>query len=312
MIISRTPFRVSFFGGGTDYPDWYREHGGAVLATTIDKYCYISVRELPPFFEHRFRLVYSFVENVKEISETRRIRRSRGVLHHLGVVQGPGDSSRRRPAGALGPRIEFGFYGRPDQRACTRWTAGTCRRTSWRSEAISRRAGRAARAGRRAGSDFGGIRRLQPHLVPPGRHLPGHADDPAARTSRGAAGPSAARSSPASRGLPPRSRRRISTTCQPGRRAAARCRTWSDRAIELLAIGRDDLARVRPAAERRLDAEAPALGSRVELRISTRSTTRRCAQARSAASCLARRRWILAAVRQARAPREHSRRAAAN
>ena len=69
MIISRTPFRVSFFGGGTDYPDWYREHGGAVLSTTIDKYCYISVRELPPFFEHKFRLVYSFVENVKEISE---------------------------------------------------------------------------------------------------------------------------------------------------------------------------------------------------------------------------------------------------
>ena len=69
MIISRTPFRVSFFGGGTDYPDWYREHGGAVLATTIDKYCYISVRELPPFFEHKFRLVYSFVENVKEVGE---------------------------------------------------------------------------------------------------------------------------------------------------------------------------------------------------------------------------------------------------
>jgi D-glycero-alpha-D-manno-heptose-7-phosphate kinase len=69
MIISRTPFRVSFFGGGTDYSDWYREHGGAVLATTIDKYCYISVRELPPFFDHRFRVVYSHVENVKEIAE---------------------------------------------------------------------------------------------------------------------------------------------------------------------------------------------------------------------------------------------------
>jgi D-glycero-alpha-D-manno-heptose-7-phosphate kinase len=69
MIISRTPFRVSFFGGGTDYPDWFREHGGAVLSTTIDKYCYISVRELPPFFDHRFRVVYSIVENVKEIKE---------------------------------------------------------------------------------------------------------------------------------------------------------------------------------------------------------------------------------------------------
>jgi D-glycero-alpha-D-manno-heptose-7-phosphate kinase len=69
MIISRTPFRVSFFGGGTDYPQWYREHGGAVLATTIDKYCYLSVRKLPPFFDHRFRVVYSIVENVKEIAE---------------------------------------------------------------------------------------------------------------------------------------------------------------------------------------------------------------------------------------------------
>ena len=53
MIITRTPFRVSFFGGGTDYPGWYREHGGAVLATTIDKYCYITCRYLPPFFEHK-------------------------------------------------------------------------------------------------------------------------------------------------------------------------------------------------------------------------------------------------------------------
>jgi D-glycero-alpha-D-manno-heptose-7-phosphate kinase len=69
MIISRTPFRISFFGGGTDYPAWYQENGGAVLATTIDKYCYISCRYLPPFFEHKYRIVYSKVENVKEISE---------------------------------------------------------------------------------------------------------------------------------------------------------------------------------------------------------------------------------------------------
>jgi D-glycero-alpha-D-manno-heptose-7-phosphate kinase len=87
MIISRTPFRISFFGGGTDYPDWYREHGGAVLSTTIDKYCYISVRELPPFFEHRFRLVYSFVENVKEVSELAHPA-ARGVLQHLGISKG--------------------------------------------------------------------------------------------------------------------------------------------------------------------------------------------------------------------------------
>jgi D-glycero-alpha-D-manno-heptose-7-phosphate kinase len=87
MIISRTPFRISFFGGGTDYPDWYREHGGAVLSTTIDKYCYISVRELPPFFEHRFRLVYSFVENVKEVSELAHPA-ARGVLQYLKISKG--------------------------------------------------------------------------------------------------------------------------------------------------------------------------------------------------------------------------------
>lgn len=69
MIITRTPFRISFFGGGTDYPPWFREHGGAVLATTINKYCYISLRRLPPFFEHKHRIVYSRIENVHEISE---------------------------------------------------------------------------------------------------------------------------------------------------------------------------------------------------------------------------------------------------
>jgi D-glycero-alpha-D-manno-heptose-7-phosphate kinase len=71
MIISRTPFRISLFGGGTDYPAWYRQHGGAVLGMTIDKYCYISVRTLPPFFDHRHRIVYSTVELVKEFSEIR-------------------------------------------------------------------------------------------------------------------------------------------------------------------------------------------------------------------------------------------------
>lgn len=69
MIISRTPFRVSLFGGGTDYPKWYEKHGGAVLGFAIDKYCYISVRRLPPFFEHKHRIVYSVVENVKTIGE---------------------------------------------------------------------------------------------------------------------------------------------------------------------------------------------------------------------------------------------------
>ena len=69
MIISRTPFRISFFGGGSDYPRWFRQHGGAVLSTSIDKYCYISCRRLPPFFEYRHRFVYSRSETVQEISQ---------------------------------------------------------------------------------------------------------------------------------------------------------------------------------------------------------------------------------------------------
>ncbi len=69
MIISRTPFRISFFGGGTDYPRWYRENGGVVLNTTIDKYCYISCRVLPPFFKHKYLIRYRLREEVSSISE---------------------------------------------------------------------------------------------------------------------------------------------------------------------------------------------------------------------------------------------------
>lgn len=69
FILTRTPFRVSFFGGGTDYPDWYRKEGGAVLSTTIDKYMYISCRHLPPFAGVRHRIVWRHVELVESISE---------------------------------------------------------------------------------------------------------------------------------------------------------------------------------------------------------------------------------------------------
>jgi len=71
MIISKTPFRISFFGGGTDYPNWYEQNSGAVLSTTIDKYCYITLRYLPPFFEHKHRIVYSLIEDVKSTNEIR-------------------------------------------------------------------------------------------------------------------------------------------------------------------------------------------------------------------------------------------------
>ena len=66
MIITRTPLRISFFGGGTDYPVWFREHGGAVLSTAIDKCCYITSRWLPPFFEYQSRVSYSRIENVND------------------------------------------------------------------------------------------------------------------------------------------------------------------------------------------------------------------------------------------------------
>lgn len=69
MAISRTPYRISFFGGGTDYPDWYRAHGGAVLSMAINKYCYITGRHLPPFFGIRHRIVWSHIETVGAISE---------------------------------------------------------------------------------------------------------------------------------------------------------------------------------------------------------------------------------------------------
>jgi D-glycero-alpha-D-manno-heptose-7-phosphate kinase len=69
MIISRTPFRISFFGGGTDFPAWYRQHGGAVLATAIDKYCYLTCRYLPPFFEHKYRILWSKSERCKTLED---------------------------------------------------------------------------------------------------------------------------------------------------------------------------------------------------------------------------------------------------
>jgi D-glycero-alpha-D-manno-heptose-7-phosphate kinase len=87
MIISRTPFRVSFFGGGTDYPAWYRKHGGAVLATSIDKYCYITCRYRPPFFEHKYCVIYSKMEYRHSIDEI--VHPSvREVLRYLDIERG--------------------------------------------------------------------------------------------------------------------------------------------------------------------------------------------------------------------------------
>lgn len=87
MVISRTPFRLSFLGGGTDYPAWYLEHGGTVLATTVNKYCYLSCRYLPPFFEHKFRVMWSKIENCHSIDEITHPA-VRETLRHLEVDRG--------------------------------------------------------------------------------------------------------------------------------------------------------------------------------------------------------------------------------
>jgi D-glycero-alpha-D-manno-heptose-7-phosphate kinase len=87
MVITRTPLRISFFGGGTDYPVWYRENGGSVLATTIDKSCYITSRWLPPFFDYHSRVSYSKVENVSVNSEIWHPS-VRGCLQFLGIEEG--------------------------------------------------------------------------------------------------------------------------------------------------------------------------------------------------------------------------------
>lgn len=100
MIISRTPFRISFFGGGTDYPAWYRKYGGSVLVTTINKYCYLSCRYYPPFFEHKFRIVYIKSEDCKMVEEIshpavreilRYLKWDRGLeIHHVGDLPARG------------------------------------------------------------------------------------------------------------------------------------------------------------------------------------------------------------------------------
>ena len=87
MIISRTPYRISLFGGGTDFPSWYRRHGGSVIAGAINKYCYISARYLPPFFEHKNRIVWSKIELSDDVSGIEHPA-VRAVLQYIGVDRG--------------------------------------------------------------------------------------------------------------------------------------------------------------------------------------------------------------------------------
>ncbi len=106
MLVASTPYRVSFFGGGTDHHEWYSENGGSVLSTTIDKYCHITCRYLPPYFEHLHRVVWSKIELAKHFEEiehpvVKEVMRlwdvQRGIeIHHIGDLparSGLGSSS---------------------------------------------------------------------------------------------------------------------------------------------------------------------------------------------------------------------------
>ena len=87
MIISKTPYRISFFGGGSDYPNWYIKNGGEVLSTTINKYIYLSCRNLPPFFNHKHRIVWSKVELVKHANQIQH-KAVKNMLNYLNIKKG--------------------------------------------------------------------------------------------------------------------------------------------------------------------------------------------------------------------------------
>lgn len=90
MVITQTPFRISFFGGGTDFPDFYEKHGGQVISTSIDKYCYVTVRHLPPFFDHSNYVSYSKTERTTSIEEIQHpaVREAMKFLdmHELSII----------------------------------------------------------------------------------------------------------------------------------------------------------------------------------------------------------------------------------
>ncbi len=87
MIVTSTPLRISFFGGGTDYPVWFREYGGSVMSTTIDKCCYITCRRMPPFFEYHSRISYSRIENVAS-NDAIEHPSVRACLKFMGIEEG--------------------------------------------------------------------------------------------------------------------------------------------------------------------------------------------------------------------------------
>ncbi len=304
MIISRTPFRVSFFGGGTDYPDWFHEHGGAVLATTIDKYCYISVRELPPFFDHRFRVVYSIVENVKDVADIAHPA-VRAVLQRLEVDKGleihhDGDLPARSGLGSSSAftvgllRAIHALRGRHTSKEALASEAIHVEQCMLREPVGLQDQISAA---------FGGFNHIlfrqdgtyevEPMILPRERlaALQDHLLLVFTGISR----------------LAPDVAQTVIDNLKQRTGELKAMQEMVGRAIELLSSPTADIARVRPAAERILDAEAPVVGSRVELGggCALRDGDARRSDRRQAAR--RRRRRLRAAVRQARRPRPRGR-----
>ena len=87
MIVTKTPYRISFFGGGSDYPSWYKKNGGAVLSSTIDKHIYITCRFSPQYFKQKYRIVWRKIENVKNINQINH-KAVRELLKHLKINNG--------------------------------------------------------------------------------------------------------------------------------------------------------------------------------------------------------------------------------
>ncbi len=87
MIVTKTPYRISFFGGGSDYPSWYKKNGGSVLSTTIDKHIYITCRFSPQYFKQKYRIVWRKIENVKNVNDINH-KAVRELLKYLKIRQG--------------------------------------------------------------------------------------------------------------------------------------------------------------------------------------------------------------------------------
>ena len=143
MIITRAPFRMSFFGGGTDYPPFFQEHGGSVLSTTFDKYAYVTVRHLPGFFDYKTQVSYSKIEYVKHVDELEHplVREAMKYLdmHRLHIAydadlparSGLGSSSAFAAALMSAFHALKGQYISPKQLAkeCILWSGRSVRRT---------------------------------------------------------------------------------------------------------------------------------------------------------------------------------------